>query len=400
MKLEDYSEIINRCSQCNFCQAFCPSYRAERTESFVARHRINMIRDVLLEKTAPDSPRFREILDGCLLCTNCSRNCFSMVPIDEIIISARSELLKKEKGLGAVRRGFMSKLLREKGLRSMAGMAGSVADKMGLARNMPRISTSPFDSRFKGTVPAEGDRVGRVAYYAGCGSNFLFPEVGASVVKVLASGGIETVIPEKLVCCGLPLISEGDIDGAAEMMRQNIEALSAIDAEAVVMDCTSCRMMFMKKAPKLFDKDDPVQEKITAMAGRLREPAAYLKEKGIALPLNEGAGRFTLHVPCHSDRTSEENLVELIKGTSAEYTAMEDPEACCGAGGTFYLENSEMSEKLRKTKTADIEATGADTVLTECPMCRFYIQLGLPDKKVMHPFEFMAGKIKGDSRPS
>ncbi len=390
MKLADYTDIMNRCSQCGFCQAYCPSFQTQKSENFVARHRINIIRDVLVKKTSPDSPGFREILDKCLLCTNCSRNCFSLVPVDEIVISARGELLKNEKGFGSIRRGFMSKILKEKGLRNIAGIAGSLAAKVGFSKNMPQISSEPFDGSFKGTISAVGEKRGRAVYFAGCGSNFLFPEVGASVVKIMTANGIETVIPDKLICCGLPLISDGDIDGAAEMMKQNIEILSAIDADAVVMDCTSCRMMFIKKAPKLFDKEDPIQEKIKTIIAKLYEPSAYMSRMGVTLSGKINPKTFTMHVPCHSDRTSEKNLVEIMLKNSAGYKPMENPESCCGAGGTFYMENSGMSEKLRKSKIDDIKATGADIILTECPMCRFYIKLGLPDKDVLHPFEFLA----------
>ncbi len=393
MKFSDYSETINRCSQCNFCQAFCPSYMGERTENYLARHRLNMIRDVLVTRVSPDNERFREILDKCLLCTSCTRDCSGMVPVDEIIITARNELLKREKGLGAIRRGFMSKLLKEKGLRSVAGVAGNIAGKLGLSKNMPQISSNPFDSKYSGTVKAEGTVRGRVAYFAGCGSNFLFPEVGTAVVKVLAANGIETVIPGTLTCCGVPMISEGDIDAAADMMRRNIDELSAIDAEAVVMDCSSCRMMFMKKAPKLFEKDDPVQEKISALCARIKEPSAYLVSKGITHRSSGSMKSFTMHIPCHSDRSVEKNLIDMMKGGAASYHAMEYPERCCGAGGTFYMNNEEMSGRIRKNKLEDIMATGADAVVTECPMCRYYIKSGLPDKEVLHPMEFMARNL-------
>jgi glycolate oxidase iron-sulfur subunit len=393
MKLTDYSEIISRCSQCSFCQEFCPSFQAMGTENFLAKHRMNLIREVMIDKTMPESDRFREILDKCLLCTNCTRNCFSLVPIDEIVIAARSEMFKNQKGLGALKSGFMASVLKEKGLRSIASIAGSLAGKVGIGKNIPQISTKPFDSIYKGTIKAEGEQRGRAVYYTGCGSNFLFPNVGASVVKVLAANGIEVVIPENITCCGLPLISEGDIEGAADMMRRNIEALSGVDAEAIVMDCTSCRMMFMKKALKMFGKDDPIQEKIINLLLKIKEPGAYMVEKGCTVKGKSAAKKVTMHIPCHSDRTAEKNLLAMLEFSSAQYVAMSNPENCCGAGGTFYMDNSEMSEKLRKIKVDDIKATGADVVVTECPMCRFYIQLGLPDKKVMHPFEFMAGDL-------
>ena len=63
MKLEDYSVVINKCSQCNFCQAVCPIYKAKESENWLARHRLNLINEVYLNKTMEDSERFKDIMD-------------------------------------------------------------------------------------------------------------------------------------------------------------------------------------------------------------------------------------------------------------------------------------------------------------------------------------------------
>ena len=42
---------------------------------------------------------------------------------------------------------------------------------------------------------------------------------------------------------------------------------------------------------------------------------------------------------------------------------MREPEICCGFGGTFCVKYPEISTRMVSDKTADIIATGADTLL-------------------------------------
>jgi Fe-S oxidoreductase len=62
LKLENYEAIINKCSHCGYCQATCPVYLEDMLESHVARNRLNLINQVLILKTMPSTPRFRETL--------------------------------------------------------------------------------------------------------------------------------------------------------------------------------------------------------------------------------------------------------------------------------------------------------------------------------------------------
>jgi len=392
MKLEDYAETIKKCSQCNFCQAACPVYRARGSENWLARHRLNLIRNVMIEKSMPDTERFREIIDKCLLCTSCSQYCSSGVPVDEIIISARQEFIENEKGFSAIKRGITAKVLNEKGLRKLVVKAGSFAQKFGLGGDVPQLTSKPFEERMKGTVKAEGTKKGTVAYYYGCGTNLIYPETGEALVRLMAANGYDVIIPENISCCGVPLIAEGNIGGAAEMMRGNIEALSAVECDAVVMECSSCLMMFMKKSAKILPKDDPVQEKITALNGKIKSAMSFLNTAISGKSEKRDVPAFTYHVPCHKEKFSNSgfDVVELvIKAAGAEYRAMDNPELCCGAGGTYYMKNGDTSRKIRTAKIDEIKRSGAGVVLTECPMCRFYIKNGLPDIDVLHPLEYI-----------
>ncbi len=397
MKLDDYSESIKKCSQCNFCQAACPVYKAKASENWLARHRLNLIREVMIDKTMPDTERFREIIDKCMLCTSCSQYCSSGVPIDEIIISARGKLIENEKGFASIKRGVMAKVLKEKGTRSIMIKAGSVAQKLGLGSDVPKFTSKPFEERMSGTIKTNVEKKGTVAYYYGCGTNLIYPETGEALVKLMTANGYDVVIPGNITCCGVPVIAEGDIDEAAGMMRGNIEALSAIECDAVVMECSSCMMMFMKKSVKLFPKDDPLQEKINVLNGKIKGAMNFLNSVITKKSERKDGAAFTYHVPCHKEKfsNSEFDVVELVsKVTGAEYKVMDNPELCCGAGGAYYMKNADISRKIRSTKIDEIKKTGARVVLTECPMCRFYIKNGMPEIDVQHPLEYILGSVK------
>lgn len=394
MILEDYAEVIKKCSQCNFCQAACPVYKSEGSENCLARHRLNLIREVMFDKTMANTARFREIIDKCMLCTSCSQYCSSGVPVDEIIISVREKLIENEKGFSSLKRGVLAKVLKEKGARDIMIKAGTFAQKFGIGGNVPKFASKPFEERMNGTVKAEGEQRGTVAYYYGCGTNLMYPETGEALVKLLAVNGYDVVIPDNITCCGVPVIAEGDISEAAEMMRRNIEALSSIECDAVLMECSSCMMMFMKKSGKLFPKDDPIHEKIASLNGKIRGAMSFLNSIDAAVSAKAEGASFTYHVPCHKEKfsTAEFDVVGLVtKTTGSEYKAMDNPESCCGAGGAYYIKNGEISKNIRSPKMEEIKDSGAGVILTECPMCRFYIKNGMPDMDVQHPLEYILG---------
>ncbi|MCL1865148.1 MAG: (Fe-S)-binding protein [Spirochaetes bacterium] len=397
MKLEDYTEPIKKCSQCNFCQAVCPVYKAQESENWLARHRLNLIGEVFFDKTMPASDRFKDIIGKCLLCTSCTQYCSSRVPVDEIIISAREKIIEGEKGLSSIKRGIMTKAFKEKGARNIMIKAGSFAQKLGLGSDSPKFTSKPFEERVKDIVHAKETKKGVVAYYYGCGTNLMYPETGEALVNILSSQGYDVIVPKDTTCCGIPVIAEGEIADAAEMMRKNIEVLSKLECDKVLMECSSCMMMFMKKSPKLFAADDPIQEKITALNNKIVGGIGFLNTVFTEKVSGKTAPSFTYHIPCHKDKFSADKLdvVNLVsKVTKTEYKAMENPELCCGAGGTYYMNNRDISKKIRSPKIEEIKNSKAEVVLTECPICKFYLKNGMPDMDVLHPIEFIYQSTK------
>ena len=394
LKLTDYARVINKCSHCGYCQATCPVYMEDLLESHVTRARLDLINATLIKKTMPVTPRVKQIINRCLLCTSCTRSCSSQVPCDDIITAARIELSDKSGTVDSLKKFVMRKVLNQRGLAGVLSKAGSVAQKLNITSlEVPTLASTTFDRQISGTLESCGEKRARVAYFVGCGTNFLFPDTGIAVVKVLTHNGVEVVIPPGIVCCGIPALAEGDLEGAQESVRTNAEILSSLDVEAIVTDCTSCGMAFKTKAAKLYPDNDPLQEKIKLVSEKFWEATDFMNNLGLAVEPGEFPGRYTYHEPCHrgwSVTVDEAPRQLLAKIPESELTEMEEPGRCCGAAGTFYLEHRELSEKIRSHKLNSIRETGAEKVVTQCPVCRFYLGMQLKDHQVVHPLAYLA----------
>jgi glycolate oxidase iron-sulfur subunit len=56
---------------------------------------------------------------------------------------------------------------------------------------------------------------------------------------------------------------------------------------------------------------------------------------------------------------------------------MRDGDRCCGSAGIYNLTEPEMAERLGEQKVANVEATGADVVVSGNPGCLIQMRAGL-----------------------
>jgi glycolate oxidase iron-sulfur subunit len=392
--LKQYESLMEKCSHCAFCEATCPVYLADLLETSVARSRMTVIREALVKETLPVSKRVREIVDRCLLCSNCHQTCPAHVPVDEIVVAARHKLYKGKR-MNMAKRLLLKQVMENRGLKGLLKKADVVAKTVGISpKEIPPFPKQSFDDLYKGTVAPEGEKRARVAYFVGCATNGLYPDTGVATMQVLSKNGIEVVLPEGLVCCGLPAIGEGDLKTAREMMEKNIAVLSGIEADAIITDCTSCGLVFNKKVLKVIAADDPLHAKASGVAAKIREVTDYLCEIGLSKSPEKLACRYTYHVPCHGNWTETVNdapkkLLAQISG--AKLAEMDEPDKCCGAAGAYFVENRELSEKIRAPKMKDIDETGAELIITQCPSCRTYLNAALEgEKRAEHPMMLLA----------
>lgn len=403
MDLNDYKEIMEKCSYCSFCQATCPVYLEDLIETHVARSRLQIIKEALVENTIPVSKRVRDIVNRCLVCSNCRQTCPGDVPVDEIVIAARHRIYNGKRS-NPLKRYVMKQVMDNRGeselLKHVEGVSGKLKINMD---GVPHFSKVRFSELYEGNYPSGKETREKVAYFVGCATHTYYPDTGDAVMKVLANNGIDVIIPQGITCCGIPALTDGDIDTFQGLMKENVRILASLEVDAIVTDCTSCAMTLKEKMLKVIDTSDSLRPLAETLPFKIYEVTDYLNNIGLVGSQPELSENYTYHVPCHihfSPTAMDAPPALLSNISGARYVALDSPTKCCGAGGTFCLDYKKLSKKIRSRKMADIQNTGAHTILTQCPSCRTYLSAGLGnDHQVIHPITFLSRAYGFDILP-
>lgn len=414
-KLKDLEEQIRQCVKCGACQAHCPVFGEEKKESVVARGKVALAH-ALLDQNLELDERFVADMSKCLLCGSCFDKCPNLVPTDEIVMAARREIAERKglstfgkavsaalkkpalldllaKGGGAFSRLLFRKVPEQSGLRLRFPLPFVARD-----RTLPQIPPKPFRERHSEFIPGkEGKPV--VAFFTGCMINYLYPQVGEALLKVLKFLGMNVIIPADQGCCGLPALSAGDGVAAEELADRNRKAFAGREADVIVTACASCHAGIGRHYREMGPEFSPIADKVQDIMVFLAHQG--LAEKLAALPRQEVFQRVTYHDPCHlrAEGITREPRLLLTALPAVRFVEMEGADRCCGLGGTFSVYHYDSSKKIGARKAPGIEKSGADLVASACPGCIMQLQdiinhAGLPQKAV-HIMELIARALPG-----
>ena len=412
MEHGEYQEELSKCVRCGSCKAYCPTYDEGLTEAMGARGRLTLLRGLLSGQLEP-SPVLRERLFSCILCGACETLCPPKLKITEAIYHSRKLLRPQDR-----RTRYLIRLMRFSVRRPAMGFKiARTLQQLGISpqRVLARLGTPHGWGEEKKTAPAgtgglpftlkipdsplrehqqvhkPEKKIGRVALFTGCSTNFLSPHLGRSLINVLLKLGYEVVLPGGEVCCGAPFRGLGLEEDAVELARRNYEAFSRLNAEAILSLCPTCIVSVRTHYPKLIGKGlenamDVTQFLVTKMGS----------DSGFFLP---GPRRVTYHDPCHLRYTLgiRTEPRELIRTAGAELVEAEG-EGCCGFGGVFSLHNQDLSKELRGRRVDACSKTGAEAVITACPGCVMQLGSAIQDRPVYHIIELLEDAICKTSR--
>lgn len=242
--------------------------------------------------------------------------------------------------------------------------------------------------------PLPGPRVG---LFVTCLVDLYRPTVGFAALKLLEQAGCRVAVPRAQTCCGQPAYNSGDRATAREIARGLLVAFA--DVEYVVAPSGSCAGMLREHLPHLFDDDPNLKPRATAFAAKVHELVSFLTDVlGVRAVNAAYAGHATYHDSCSGLRelgvqAQPRALLRSVAGLAV--TEMASPDVCCGFGGTFCVKYPDISVRMVGDKTADIAATGADTVLAGDMGCLLNIagRLQREGRKVQarHVAEVLAG---------
>ncbi len=244
----------------------------------------------------------------------------------------------------------------------------------------------------------------RVALFVTCLVDLHRPTVGFAAIRLLEAAGCDVEVPRAQTCCGQPAYNSGDRATTTAIARDILDAFGGYDY--VVVPSGSCAGMLRTHMPHLFDDDPNTSARAEALAAKTYELISVLTDiRGMLAVDAAFAGTATYHDSCAGLRelgikTQPRDLLASVEGL--KLVEMVEPEICCGFGGTFCVKYPEISVRMVSDKTADITATGADTLLAGDMGCLLNMAGRLTREgsqiKVRHIAEVLAG-MTGDVAP-
>ncbi|HUC57950.1 MAG TPA: (Fe-S)-binding protein [Streptosporangiaceae bacterium] len=221
----------------------------------------------------------------------------------------------------------------------------------------------------------------RIALFATCLADTLYPEAAKATVRLLERLGHEVAFPAAQTCCGQMHVNTGYQRDALPLIRHYVETFAGFEAIAVPSgSCTgSIRHQHAMVARRLGDPE--LAHRAEEVAGQTYELSELLVD--VLGVTDVGAyfpHRVTYHPTCHSLRllrVGDRPLTLLRNVAGIELVPLPDAESCCGFGGTFAVKNSDVSTAILADKMRNVLATGAEFCTAGDSSCLMHIGGGL-----------------------
>ncbi|GAB7262039.1 anaerobic glycerol-3-phosphate dehydrogenase subunit GlpC [Dickeya ananatis] len=387
---------FENCIKCTVCTTACP---VARVNPFYPGPK----------QAGPDGERLRrkdpalfdEALKYCTNCKRCEVACPSDVKIGDIIQRAkashsqhrptlRDAILSHTDLMGSVATPFAPLVNTLTGLKPMRQLLDK-ALKIDHRRQLPRYSHGTFRSWYRRQAAQQLQFAEQVAYFHGCYVNYNHPQLGRDLIRVFNAMGVGVQLLTKEKCCGVALIANRFLDKARKQANFNLASLDeAINSRGlpVIATSSSCTFTLRDEYPHLLGLDNHhVRDGIELATRHLYR----LLEQGRTLPLQPLPLRVVYHTPCHLERMGwTAYTLELLRRIPGLELQVLDSQ-CCGIAGTygFKKENYDTAQGIGAPLFRQIEASGADLVITDCETCKWQIEMST-SKTCEHPFSLLA----------
>ncbi|MDE6045820.1 MAG: (Fe-S)-binding protein [Alistipes sp.] len=322
---------MEACSRCGICIDPCQLQSVLGVDDVQS---VYFLRDRRYRMLQP------EVADNCLMCGRCAAKCPVGIDLNTLRLNSRDRL-----------------------------------------RNLP-------DKRRYGYLKAvdRSQGSGKVGYFAGC-MTLLTPRTLAAMERIFAAAGEEVWWADREggVCCGRPLKLSGETDAARKMMNYNIELFRKHGISTLVTSCPICLKVF---------REEYALDGIEVL--HHSEYMLRLLQSG-RLAVRRSEARFAYHDPCELGRGSgiydqPRAVIEAI-GTLLEPAQTRENAPCCGSSVANTSISDGQQVAIARAVAAELEATGAEVIVTACPLCKKAIGRGAT-KQVRDLAEVVAEKIR------
>lgn len=367
--LDRIAAITAQCVMCGLCLPHCPSYAVTRNEADSPRGRLALMATIAAAHAQLDA---QPSLDRCLACGRCEHVCPTNVRFIEALTLTRA----------AIRPG--TEHWSGRAARQVAGLRQWRWPVAKLAITARRWLPSSLRRRLNldglATTAARPSRradrtiAAQVTLLGGCTADAMEGRALAAIAEIGQRLGLSLQL-EMDHCCG----ALAEHLGRGESMRVQQPPTGT----SVVAINSGCMAQWQKHyAPRA----------VIGIATWLDDVCARHAHRLIAKPL-----RIALHLPCSQLAQPDEvaalrRLLSRLPGA----TVLDLPAqpGCCGAAGTYFLNQPGIAQTLAEMMASQIHALAPDRVISANGACRAQLAQALfaidANIRVMHPAELLA----------
>ncbi|SFL35375.1 Cysteine-rich domain-containing protein [Halogranum rubrum] len=416
-----FQGMVELCHGCGGCRGqqettggvMCPTYRAAEEESVATRGRANMLRQAMsgdLDEDAVDTEFMREIMDLCVGCKGCARDCPSEV--DMAKLKAEVEHAHHDEHGAGLRERLFANIDRLNELGSTLAPVSNWAAKVpgartvvekvvGIAeeRSLPTFHRESFEEWFEARggpqVPAS-QATRTVLLFPDTYTNYNHPDAGKAAIRVLEAAGVHVRIPQGVTSTGRPAHSKGFLDLSRKRAATNVDVLAprvedgwdvvlVEPSDAVMLQSDYLDLLSGRDVERVAANSYGILEYLDRFEFDLSFDAA---ESSASSATGADSASLTYHGHCHQKATKKDHHAAAVLHEAGYEVDVLDS-GCCGMAGSFgyEAEHYSMSKAIGDILFEQVDDSDGDEVVAPGASCR--TQLGDRDggETPSHPVE-------------
>ncbi|MHA2221185.1 MAG: (Fe-S)-binding protein [Candidatus Thorarchaeota archaeon] len=356
---------VESCINCGLCIQHCPVVTAVGVHRFSGPRSIG----VELSRSPPEFWSTADIVYLCTGCGTCREVCPKNVNIPEVVNMIRTRIFDHRpdlvpKGLHIVRETIIE--------HNLAFEPWEDPEEKIESRDMrlERLGL-PF---IENPISGKAD----VLFYPGCQAEERAQEVREAAKVILDFFGVKYTLLEEMSCCGLPSVLMGD-DATARSLAENLkEKLTNLEAKFIVTTCAGCT----SNLSEISDRDGWEIPAVHILEYLVGEIGLERLNESVRDSTMFSDVHVSIHDPCHLIKHTSRQVMDFAVDILRQFpgvrvTESEAQDSCCGGGGLVAYHSNDVANAVVKENLEAIARTGADKLLTPCPLCTAQIESNL-----------------------